>query len=188
MGSGGTPSGGTSAGGRSSGTGGAAPEAAAHDAGVARRPDTGAGVAPNDVSDAPPREDAHAKASDAMPADVRVDAVAALPTGRGCQASSDCESAFCDTGWPGGYCTKVCTVEGHEDVCGSGAVCARPCGLAGLRCLARCSSACRTGYICSPMASGVGPVCSPETCELEGDGCKAPSTCVDEICGPICAG
>ncbi len=98
-----------------------------------------------------------------------------------CQTNGECSTdGVCVTSWPGGYCTKDCSVS----ACPVGSKCYLVTQT-DKACLSSCTqiganpSDCRTGYVCYPDGTGIG-FCLP-ACSSDAD-CGSGYVCVNGYC------
>jgi hypothetical protein len=117
---------------------------------------------------------------------------AGVPIGSPCSSDAECGSGSCDTGWPGGYCTEVCTTAGAQSTCPDGSVCGLQCPGAGTpRCLQRCLApgGCRNNYHCASESTHAFETCQPRPCDYpqdcqDGAVCKYTNECGEVTCLP----
>ncbi|NTX06135.1 S8 family peptidase [Myxococcus sp. CA040A] len=101
-----------------------------------------------------------------------------LDVGASCTDDSDCAEGFCNTNFPGGYCSLVC----NTTACPAGSKCYTVSSSGLKNCLDSCSRQvgtgqgdCRSGYVCYSDGTGIG-ACQP-SCIGSGLNCLAPATC-----------
>lgn len=121
-----------------------------------------------------------------------------LPVGDPCSDAAQCAGNYCIGQWPDGYCTQYdcdladpessCAPAGGDGYCWDIGESGTPFGV----CLDRCQPGagdCRAGYLCVPVAGGMGlcipePVCGNGTVEA-GEECEPPDTAT---CDSHCQG
>ena len=74
------------------------------------------------------------------------------------------EGLICETSVPGGYCTKVCTVQGSADGCPEGSVCDDLAGTESFVCSRTCKQQtdCRADLECNGTTGSAVKICKPK--------------------------
>lgn len=106
--------------------------------------------------------------------------------GQPCTRDGECATGICrSAGWPGGYCTTVCT---SDDQCGAGNHCAFSSDGSGL-CVVSCQGVCpRAGYVCADLDGDGARECVPggtSSGSHVGDPCTSVADCSGNV-GAVC--